>query len=202
MATKFLRVSRYASNVSSLRKRWNDFRLEEWQVPERFKGRVYEKWMLYWKGLMMDYRDVFVGVARGAKEKPIKASTLGLTALAAYYCAKNNPSETDFYDRVIQHKANMVLVHESCLKPESAQYLTFLERCSNEGVLRKLNLGVVSVLWVTDYNKVVKLFKATCEYTQPDFLSWKERIIDIGFLGKWIKLEQKMVDYDVNETNL
>lgn len=209
MATKITRLrlhltQSYTTNASAFRAKWNHIqtRLNQIDIPERFKGTIVEKWLGYWRGLCIDYRDVFVNAGQQMKEKPIRASIYGSLLAATWYSARHNPSETDFYDRLRKHNAEMILVNRVCQNPVSVDYLTFVERSVNEGIVRKLNLGVCSLLWLDNYDKAVALYQATCTYTQPDLLTWHNRVIDVGFLDKWWTLEEKMIDYDVNEDNV
>lgn len=195
-------IKSFMTNASNTKTKLRQFRLEDLQVPERYKGKIVEKWLLYWKGLCIDYRDVVLDVGKNIKEKPTRAAIYGSIGAGGIYCAKHNPDQTDFRERMLHHIGDMVLVDESCHNRASAQHLRFLEKCSNEGILRRLNLGVLSLLWLDNFDRAAQLYKATCTYTQPDYLTFRDRIIDVGFVGKWWKLEEKMIDYDVNEDNL
>lgn len=172
------------------------------ELPERYKGGVVEKWANYWKNLCRDYYEVAEGVVQQTKDRPIRAAFYGLTGAATYYCAKHNPTQSDFLEQFRKHNMNLVLVHESCQKPETTQFFKFIERAHNQGLLRTLNLGVLTLLWVHDYDEALGVYKAICTYTQPDYLNFHQRVVDVGFLDKWWKLEKVMIDYDVNENNL
>lgn len=204
MATKLFRFS--IQSIKSFKtnslKEKTKLRIEDFEVPERYKGKIVEKWLLYWKGLCIDYRDVLYDVLKSMKEKPIRASTYSTIGIGSIYCAKNNPNENDFRDTVLHHVNDMVLVNETCHNPQSAQYLMFLEKCTNAGIIRRMNLGICSLLWLDNYDEACKLYKATCTYTKLDYLSLKDRIIDVGFVGKWWKLNENMIDYDINENSL
>lgn len=201
MATKITRLR--SQLTQSYTTKWNTIqtRLDQIELPERFKGTIVEKWLRYWRGLCIDYRDVFISVAKQMKEKPIRASIYSSLIAASYYSAKHNPSENDFYDRLRKYHTDMILVNQVCHNPASAEYLQFLERSMNEGILRKLSLGVCSLLWLDNYDKTVALYQATCSYTKPDFKTWHHRIVDVGFMDKWWTLEKKMMNYDVTEDN-
>lgn len=171
-------------------------------VPERLKGTIAEKWLLYWKNLYKDYRDVFIDVGKQTKDHPIRSTFYISSAAAAYYAFKRNPSETDFYEQLRKYTGDLVLVHESCQNPIASEYFKFLERCYNEGIIRRLSIGICSFLWIDNYDKALSLYKTTCTHLQPDYLMWHKRIIDVGFLNTWWTLKDKMIDYDVNENNL
>ena len=166
-------------------------------LPEKYKGTIVEKWALYWKHLGIDYKDVFVGVLQQTKEKPIRAGLYGVTGYSAYKCIENNPSHLEFLEQLRYYNTDLVQVDQRCQKPESAEYITFLHRCYNENVVRYLNVGVMSFIWIDDYDKALGLYKSTCSYTQPEYLTFHKRIVDIGFWNKWWILTNKMKNYDV-----
>lgn len=78
-------------------------------------------------------------------------------------------------------------------------YVQWLGQCYNEGIVRRMNLGIISLIWLDDYDKMCSLYKTVCPYLKIRYLTFYQRIIDIGFLDKWWILENKMKDYDVNE---
>ncbi len=167
--------------------------------PEKYKGTIYEKWTRYWQHLGIDYKDVFVNVAKQMKEKPILASIYCTTGGAFYYCVKTNPSEEDFILQLRNYNAEAVLVHDSCLNTNCTDYIKFIEQCYNQGIVRHLSLGFISFLWLDNYDHDASLYKAVCTYTDPQYLTFHERVIDVGFLNKWWNLSKKMTDYDVND---
>ncbi|XP_058061679.1 mitochondrial import inner membrane translocase subunit Tim29 [Anopheles bellator] len=177
-------------------------RLDAITLPERFKGTIVEKWATYWKNLAIDYREMVIDTGRGMRDRPVR-STVYLTLLtAAGYSGANNPSERDFYDQFRRSYNELSLVHPTCQNPVASQHVTFLERCHNEGLLRRLSLGVVSFMWLDNYDKGLATYKAICPYLKPRYLTFHERIVDVGFNGRWRLLERKMLDYDINEENV
>lgn len=93
----------------------------------------------------------------------------------------------------------LILVGEPIRNPVSVQHIKWLEQCYNEGLIRRLNLGILSLIWVDNYDKDCSFYKAVCPYLKPRFVTFHERIVDVGFLGKWWLLERKMKNYDINE---
>lgn len=171
---------------------------QRFKFPERLKGGIMEKWANYWKQLYFDYKEVALDVGREAKQKPLKTTFYGLLSGSTYLCVKNNPDETSFISQLRLYNSEMILVHESCHKKESAQHLKFLQQCLNAGLIRRLSLGVISFIWIDNYDETLALYKATCPYLKPKYLQFHDRIIDIGFWNKWWKLDEVMKDYDVN----
>lgn len=208
MATKLLRLrtqisQSYTTNSSLIKTKFSavQSRFTNIEVPERFKGTVVEKWLAYWKGLVRDYRDVFLDVGKQAKERPIRASICGALGASVVYSFKHNPNEADFIDQLRTYNTKMVLVAAECHNPATSEHLIFMERCYNEGIIRRLSIGILSVLWLDNYDRAMSLYKATCSHTKPDLFTWHNRIIDVGFLDKWWKIDEKMTDYDINEQN-
>lgn len=88
---------------------------------------------------------------------------------------------------------------ESVRNPVAVKHIKFLEKCYNENVVRYMNLGILSFIWVDDYDNTCANYRATCSYLRPRYMTFYQRIIDVGFLNRWWISEEKMRDYDVNE---
>ncbi|XP_055380500.1 mitochondrial import inner membrane translocase subunit Tim29 [Condylostylus longicornis] len=194
MTNKILHLRNLLTNRASNIK----LNLTNAKMPERFKGTIVEKWVNYWKQLGIDYKEAGTSFYEEAKAKPVKTSIYTSIGMLIYFSSKKNPSETDFIENLRNYNNDLVLVHESCHKPESSNHVKFIQRCFNEGILRRLSLGFISFMWVADYDKGVSVYKAICPHLQPEYLTFHKRIIDVGFWGKWWNLQNKMVDYDVN----
>ena len=91
-------------------------------------------------------------------------------------------------------------VGHSIRNPKSEKYLTWVEQCYNEGTIRRLNLGIVSFMWLDNFDSASAVYKAICPYLKPRYVTFQQRIIDVGFMDNWWILEHKMRDYDVNES--
>lgn len=168
------------------------------QFPEKYKDTIIERWATYWKYFLKDYKDAVLGVRNEFRDKPVKSWTyLSLIALATYL-AKNNPDETHFRDDLLKYCNEVLLVHPDLQNPVTVQHLTYLHRCYNEGVIRRLNFGICSFMWIHDYDQACFIYKSTCNYLKPEYRTLTDRIIDVGFLNRWWNLEKKIIDYDVN----
>lgn len=170
----------------------------EWKLPGKYKGTFIEKWANYWKNLCMDYKEVVTETAQSAWQKPIKATFIcsGLGFIA--FCAHKNPDEWTFRDKFLFYSNEMTLIGESVCNPQAVSHLKFLEMSYNMGVIRTLSLGIINFIWISDYDKSSGLYQAHCDYLEPKFLNFHERIVDIGFLGEWWILQRTMKDFDVN----
>ena len=54
-------------------------------------------------------------------------------------------------------------------------------------------------MWIDKYSSNVCLSKAQVPPLKVGWLDLKERVIDIGVLGRWRRLEEAMNNYDINE---
>lgn len=92
----------------------------------------------------------------------------------------------------------VLLVHQSLQKQETVEHLKHIEQCYNTKQVRRLNLGVATIIWF-DYNsKTCNTYLANCSYLKLKYSDFYTRILDIGFMDHWFILNEKMMDYDVN----
>lgn len=192
------------------------------QSSFQFTGR-------YWKNLYIDYRDVAIDVVKDCKAHPILASTYGscryhlyfnmnnsYLTVVRYFCHfnyinillvvallvylnKHNPDETSFREHLLQNSIRVMQVGEPLRNPISEQHIKWLQNCYDEGIIRRMDLGIISLIWLDNYDTACSLYKAVCPHLKPRYVTFYERIVDVGFIDKWWILENKMKDYDVNE---
>ena len=167
-------------------------------LPEKYKGTAIEKWTKYWKQVVKDYIDVTKDIVKSAQDRPRRAMVLYGSGGFALYCITVNPTYQDYLAQLRNYQCEMTFVAEPVRSPTAVKYLQFLESNHNEGRLRRMSLGVFSIMWIADYNKDLNLYKAICKYLGPEILTFHTRIVDFGILEKWWIMDRKMVDYDVN----
>ncbi|KAL6439763.1 hypothetical protein ACFW04_004063 [Cataglyphis niger] len=172
-------------------------KIKNYEIPERVKGTFLERLAKYWHSLYIDYKDVAIDVIKDCRERPVRATIY--TTRGCFYSSRLNPDETLFREQLIESSMKLILVGESIRNPVSVRHIKWLEQCYNEGLIRRLNLGILSLIWIDNYDKDCSFYKAVCPYLKPRFVTFHERIVDVGFLGKWWILERKMNNYDINE---
>lgn len=170
---------------------------DRFTLPDKYKGGIIEKWTGYWRQLGTDYAEVIVGCVRFTRTHPVRAAIYAGAGTAVYQCVQLNPTYIDYMRELRHRTGDLVLVDERCQRPEARQYMRSLEQHLNEGRLRHIDLGVASLLWLADYDAGLALYKTTCTYTVPHWRQFGERIVDVGFCGRWWLLRQAMEDYDV-----
>ncbi|KAK9700497.1 Translocase of the Inner Mitochondrial membrane 29 [Popillia japonica] len=165
---------------------------------KKVEGTVVENWVKYWKTVCKDYKDVAVDLKNDMKTKPAKSvlvlSGLGFTT----FCAYHNPDENHFKNTFIKASNDVILIHPRMQRQETIEHLTFIEKAYNRNILRHLNLGLFSFIWIDNFSKDCHLFEAHCPYLQLEYSTFPGRIIDFGFLNTWWVLAKKMTDYDIN----
>lgn len=184
----------YQRKVDSVKTRVDQFSI----VPDRFKGTVVEHWAKYWKYLIKDYFTVIFGVFRNAAGKPARSAILAGSGYVVYQLVRYNPTEQELRQQFRHFCNEFGTLPENMQNPVSRHHLITLERLYATGTLRRLNLGVGSIFWKHDNNPDLKTYHANCGYVGPDWLTFPDRIVDVGFMGRLWILSDKMKDYDVN----
>lgn len=168
------------------------------KLENKVQGTIAEKWLKYWKSVCKDYKDVAVDVYTDITTKPSKAVCLGTTLAALTYCAKHNPNEQDYRDAYLHASNQLLLVHPSLQRKESASHLSFVEKNYNINCIRRFSFIIGSIMWIDRYGPECNVYDAQCTHLQVQYSKIRSRIIDIGFLDTWWILREKMVDFDVN----
>ena len=115
------------------------------------------------------------------------------------YCKKNNPDEVSFRNQFLEHSNQLALVGAPIRNPITTKHLENIEQYYNEGIIRFTSLGLFSIIWLDNYDSKCGLYESECKYLKPDLETFYNRIIDVGILGRWRVLDEKMKDFDINE---
>jgi len=152
----------------------------------------------YFGNIYNDYRTVAVEAAEDAKQHPFKTSAyFTLLAIAGYFM-RTNPTRHQFDSQLTECANDIATVGDPIRNPSSEQHIQHLVCCANAGLLRRTTFGVFSLMWIDNYDPAVDVYEARCKLLKVGWFEWPERVIDIGVLGRWIWLENAMIDYDVN----
>ncbi|EDV24046.1 Uncharacterized protein C19orf52 [Trichoplax sp. H2] len=145
-----------------------------------------------------DYEDVFTGIAKSCYRKPSRPIFLGIFAGVFGYIWHQNPDEKSF-DAELQQCGNALsLLSRLTRNPSSDAHIDRLLYLQNENLLTYVSLGLFSLVIRQDANEICKNYEYTCHNLQSGFWTYYDKIEDIGFLQKWLILDRKMIDYDVN----
>ena len=170
---------------------------------ERFKhffSSRKERIVNYSKMVLDDYKEALKEVREYYKSKPIRGSVYTSLAVFSLYASYNNPDEQSFRDAYVRSGQELGQVGDLIRNPGTQNLADYVSRADNAGLIRRLNLGVVSLMWVDDYSADMGLYAARCQYLKPTWSDMRHRIVDVGFLGKWWISAKKMEKYDINES--
>lgn len=152
----------------------------------------------YLKLVRDDYIAVGKDMISDSKAHPLKATVIYATLGFSFYAFLTNPTEHDFRNKLLSEANDVLLVSETIRNPASAAHVKALLSYYNEGLIRRLNLGVASLIWIDNYNKSCDLFEARCKSLKPRWVTFHDRVVDVGFCGRWWSIERAMTDFDIN----
>nr|CAD7404638.1 unnamed protein product [Timema cristinae] len=167
-------------------------------MPELASPKITSRGALYWKNLYLDYREVAVETYSKSKKKPKKTLAIFTGVGILGYCASTTPDELKYRDQLLMSSNDMTLVGESIRNPHASRYLDQVEKYYDLGVVRNISLGILSVMWLDNYDSSCGIYSSQCDYLKPRFTEMIDRVLDVGFLGRWWILHNIMRDFDVN----
>ena len=148
--------------------------------------------------LGLDYKAAVSDIFTDAKNYPYRATFYITTLACATYAWTQNPDEKDFDKALLDSSNDLVLLSDAIRNPDSDAHIQKVTTLRNEGVLRRMSLGVCSVMWRDNYDKNLALYDAKCDHLQVKWRNFHERILDVGFMNRWWYLNRAMEDYDIN----
>ena len=152
----------------------------------------------YLKAILEDYKAVAVETGQDIKARPIKSGFVFSILGAVTYLIKTNPSEQSFRAGLVENTNDLLQLSDAIRRPSCDDHMQMLVKGYNEGTIRRLNLGVCSIMWLDNFDKDVDFFQAHCKQLRVGWLNMKERIVDVGVVNRWIYLEKYMEDFDIN----
>ena len=151
------------------------------------------------KNTALDYRDTLKEIKDYSIAKPKRAAIIWFCIGSALYLIRNNPSQECFNNQVKESYHHLLVVHESQRNPVSVEHISFLNDCVQSHCIKRLDLGIFSLLFRLDCDPKCALYTNTCDYLQPSYTEYlTKRLLDIGIAGRYRFIEHKMIDYDVN----
>ncbi|XP_072026285.1 mitochondrial import inner membrane translocase subunit Tim29-like [Amphiura filiformis] len=168
------------------------------KLPDRLKTGAFAKAGNYVHGLGVDYKNAVKDIFIDAKNYPLRATVYITTLTCATYAWSKNPDENNFDKSLLDASNDLVLLSDAVRNPDSEAFIRRVTVLRNEGVLRRMNLLVGSVMWWDNYDKDVAMYDAQCDHLKVKWRNFQERILDVGFHGRWWYLNKAMEDYDIN----
>lgn len=113
-------------------------------------------------------------------------------------CFQTKPDRSSFETALLEHSSQLGLLSPWIRNPTSDAHVQSLVKLRNEGRLRHVSLGLFSLVFRYDFDPDVTLYEAQCSNLSVPWKELPERMLDVGFVGRWWILDSKMKDYDVN----
>jgi len=166
----------------------------------RVPARV-QQWGQPFRNIMLDYYEVFTDIIKSAREHRFR-SIVGLIGVgAAVYSNKKVPDELNFQAELLDSANELSLVTETEQNRISKAYVERTLDLYSHKRLKYVNLGLVALIMELPAYPDLKSYQQTCTHLQPRWWTFYQRIIDIGVYGRWVVLQRKMIDYDINDTD-
>lgn len=135
----------------------------------------------------------------GAWERPLKTSVYATLLGGAWICFRTKPDRSSFEAALLERSNQLCLLSPWIRNAASDGHVQSLMKLRNEGRLRCASLGLLCLIYRVDFDKDAVLYEARCANLSWPWRELPQRVLDIGFAGRWWILNSKMKDYDVNE---
>ena len=169
-------------------------------LPPRVTKKI-GKWTKPLVTVMNDYQVVLKETLDYIRTRPIRA--VGILISFAGCCAlwHKNPSLAHYTDSVCSYCIELSMCSESIRNPGAHLYISRIMSLQSNLQLRYYSLGFLSLIMKQNYEPC-RNFTVTSKYLQPRWWDLSEKIVDIGIWNTWLRLEENMVDFDVNHSSL
>merc|ERR1712133_123438 len=167
---------RFSSTAATINTRWKI------KLPKRFQGGFIEKWGNYWAGIAQDYKEVCVDIVKDSYKYPTKAAFYYSLIAGGTYAFIQNPDEREFRNQLVLHMHQNAMIGSKIRNEAVDQHLRYIADCLNHDLIRRWSFGLFSIIWVDNYGKECANFKTQCDWLKPRYLTFHERIMDVGFV--------------------
>lgn len=151
------------------------------------------------RGLFSDYKEACREAVVGAWERPLRTSLYMTVLGGAGVCFYTKPNQSAFEAALLECSSQLGLLSPWIRSATSDSHVQSLVKLRNEGRLRFVSLGLLALVYRTDYDTNAMLYEAQCSNLSVPWRELPQRVLDVGFTGRWWILDSKMKDYDINE---
>lgn len=151
------------------------------------------------RSMASDYKDACREIFVSARKQPIKASVYVALLSGAWASFQTKPDRSSFETALLECSGQLGLLSPWIRNPTSDGHVQSLAKLRNEGRLRHVSLGLFSLVFRYDFDPDVALYEARCSNVSVPWKELPERMLDVGFAGRWWILDSKMKEYDVND---
>lgn len=170
------------------------------RLPQRMTKRL-SKWSKPVTNVANDYLAVLRETFDYMRDHPIRGVGLLTFFGGGALLWNKNPSFAHYMDSVTSYSLELSMCSESTRNPAAQRYVTRIGYLESNLLLRYYNFGIFSLIMKQDYHSC-RNFGVTSKHLKTRWWEVSNKVVDIGVLNTWIKLEEYMVDFDVNYDNL
>lgn len=158
-----------------------------------------QQWGQPFRNILLDYYEVSQDIIKSIKTHRVRSAFSLFCFGGVVYSFKQVPDEFSYYGELLDWSNELSLVNEMEQNRVSKSHIDgVLDLYSNQR-LRYVNLGLVAIVMEIPSYPECKNYHNTCSHLQPRWWTFYKRIIDVGIYGRWIVIQRKMVDYDIND---
>ena len=151
------------------------------------------------KVILTDYAEVAKDIVLGARKRPLKAA-LYLTFGTAFTTTwRRRPDYASYINDVVDYANELSMCSETVRRPSAKLYIDTIAKQHSDGYLRYVNLGLVAIILRRNYSPLCSNYHETCQHLLPRYWTVLERVVDVGFWGRWRNLDKEMIDFDIND---
>lgn len=154
---------------------------------------------VWFRSMASDYKDACREIFVSARKRPLKASVYAALVGGAWASFQTKPDRPSFETALLECSGQLGLLSPWIRSPTSDGHVQSLVKLRNEGRLRHVSLGLFTLVFRYDYDPDVALYEARCSNLSVPWRELPERMLDVGFAGRWWILDSKMRDFDVND---
>lgn len=164
------------------------------QVPVRI-----QQWGQPLRNIILDYYEVSQDIVKSIKTHRVR-SVFGLFCFGGIiYSSRQVPCENSYYAELLDWSNELSLVNEAEQNQVSKSHIDRVLDLYASNRLHYINLGLVAVVMERPRYPECKSYHHICVHLQPRWWTFYNRIVDIGMYRKWLVIQRKMVDYDIND---
>ena len=164
------------------------------RVPARI-----QQWGQPFRNIILDYYEVSQDIIKSIKTHRVR-SVFGFFCFGAVvYTSRQVPNEHSYYAELLDWSNELSLVNKTEQNQVSKSHIDRTLHLYASNRLRYINLGLVAIVMEIPTYPECKNYHNTCVHLQPRWWTFYNRIVDVGMYGKWLVMQRKMIDYDINE---
>lgn len=186
--------------MASLKRFWSRSPDEPGGLASVKKPGALERLGIWARALLRDYAEACGDTVSAARARPGRATVyVGLLGGVAA-CFALAPGESAFEEALLDASGSLLLLAPATRNQDSETFVQRLLWLRGRGRLRHVNLGVCSLIYEAPCDAQASLYQARCRYLQPRWSDFPERVLDVGFAGRWWVLDARMRDCDINDS--